>query len=90
MSEIDIELQSENETASTNEVHSTTQKDGHKFDVKTHEIGESRENSETDERTQTSATPVESKQSCSTDGSIIGVDEVDSVDCESLITYTQV
>ena len=40
MSEIDIELYSESETVSTNEIDSTAQKDGHKLDIKMHETNE--------------------------------------------------
>ena len=63
-SNLNLQLHSENETASTKEVHSITQINGN--DVKMHDIeGESRENLDTDkERLQTTAT---TEQLCSTD-----------------------
>jgi hypothetical protein len=88
MSEIDVQLHSENEAVSTIEVHSPTQKDRNKLYMNIHEMDESGESSETDEERmfiQTAATPVESKKSCGTDK---GINEVNSVECESMITYT--
>jgi hypothetical protein len=90
-SEINVQLHSENETVSTIEVHSPTRKDRNKLDVNMHEMDESGRNSEMDEErtlTQTVTTPVESKQSRSTDRGIIDINEVNSVECESMITYT--
>ncbi len=92
-SEIDVQLHSENETVSTIEVdlHSPTRKDRNKLYMNMYGMDESGENSETDEERmfiQTAATPVQSKQLYSTDEGVIDINEVDSVECESMITYT--
>ena len=89
ISEINVQLHSDIETSSTSDTHSTTQKDGNTTCVmKVHDTDESKESLERDdlkEKLQTTAIPVKSKPSCTTDTDI---NEVKAVDSESLIACT--